>query len=889
MAELLHEELTTGARFMDKEYKELVPEYIYDNLRKDFIRREYQEEAFGRFVYYMEEYKQRPKDTQIQLLYHMATGSGKTLIMAGLILYLYKQGYRNFLFFVNSTNIIDKTRSNFLDPNSPKYLFDEHIEIEGKQIRVKEVDNFQAANTDDINIVFSTIQGLHSRLNTPKENTVTYEDFEDSKTVLISDEAHHINAETKKGKSQLSKAEAENINSWEETVYHIFHASKENLLLEFTATVDLAHPDIKAKYQDKIIYDYPLKQFRKDGYSKNVKVLQADLEPVERALRAVILSQYRLKLFEKYKIRVKPVVMFKANYVNPPSKKDKYKKVVSSEFREQFLNKITNLDEDDLQAIKSTAKNGSVIKKAFNFFEEANISLDNLALEIKDAFSDEKCLSIDTENESEENQIAVNTLEDENNQYRAVFAVDKLNEGWDVLNLFDIVRLYDIRDGRAGKPGPTTISEAQLIGRGARYYPFQLTDDQPLFQRKYDNPDSEEEEDLKICEEIYYHSFNNPRYIDELYTAMEEKGIIARERKQQQLTLKFDFKDSEVYNKGKIYLNDRKKYKREDVNALDEVIKDNTYKYQLRTGFTKTLMVFETQNNNEQAEIKRTTVQLTDFGERIVRKALNKLEFYHFDNLKRYYPNLESVSEFINSDKYLKDNVRIEIEGPADKLQNLSPDNKLNAAVETLDKIASQLSSNRITHKGTKQFVPYNLKDTIHDKTITIARDPGDDQQYGESQNETSNQEYRLDLTKRDWYVFNDNYGTSEEKYFVKFIDSKIDELKEKCKHVYLVRNERHFKIYDFKEGKPFEPDFVLYLVEKDSKKSVYYQIFIEPKGTHLIEHDEWKQQFLLQLKDEAELVELQSTDEYTVWGLPFYNEEQTKSKFEEELKRITD
>ncbi|MDA0062985.1 DEAD/DEAH box helicase family protein [Brachyspira hyodysenteriae] len=31
-------------------------------------------------------------------MFNMATGSGKTLIMASLILYLYEKGYRNFLF-----------------------------------------------------------------------------------------------------------------------------------------------------------------------------------------------------------------------------------------------------------------------------------------------------------------------------------------------------------------------------------------------------------------------------------------------------------------------------------------------------------------------------------------------------------------------------------------------------------------------------------------------------------------------------------------------------------------------------------------------------------------------------------------------------------------------
>ena len=42
----------------------------------------------------------------------------------------------------------------------------------------------------------------------------------------------------------------------------------------------------------------------------------------------------------------------------------------------------------------------------------------------------------------EANQILVNTLEDDDNPIRAVFAVDKLNEGWDVLTLFDIVRMF---------------------------------------------------------------------------------------------------------------------------------------------------------------------------------------------------------------------------------------------------------------------------------------------------------------------------------------------------------------------------------------------------------------------------------------------------------------
>jgi type III restriction enzyme len=88
-----------------------IPESIKTNLNPTFELRQYQEEAFSRFLFYYNNQNIRQKPSQI--LFHMATGSGKTLIMAGIILYLYEQGYRNFLFFVNSTNIINKTRENF--------------------------------------------------------------------------------------------------------------------------------------------------------------------------------------------------------------------------------------------------------------------------------------------------------------------------------------------------------------------------------------------------------------------------------------------------------------------------------------------------------------------------------------------------------------------------------------------------------------------------------------------------------------------------------------------------------------------------------------------------------------------------------------------------------
>lgn len=123
---MLHETFSTSKELLgDDAFSSLVPDYIKDNLNSNFEMRPYQKEAFGRFEFYLDSYPNKPKNKSINVLFHMATGSGKTLIMAGEILTLYKRGYRNFLFFVNSTNIIKKTKENFLNKASSKYLFND--------------------------------------------------------------------------------------------------------------------------------------------------------------------------------------------------------------------------------------------------------------------------------------------------------------------------------------------------------------------------------------------------------------------------------------------------------------------------------------------------------------------------------------------------------------------------------------------------------------------------------------------------------------------------------------------------------------------------------------------------------------------------------------------
>ncbi len=640
-----------------------MPEVVTANLNPAFPLRDYQKEALFRFIFYVTDYQERVKPTQ--LLFHMATGSGKTLIMAAAILYLYQQGYRNFIFFVNSTNIIEKTRDNFLNPRSSKYLFALSLKMGGLRVNVQEVENFQAANPQDINILFTTIQGLHSSLNTPRENALTYEDF-NKRIVLISDEAHHINALTKSA-NKRNKSEAENVNTWEATVSRIFWANSENLLLEFTATVELGHPAIAAKYRDKILYQYSLKEFREDGFSKEVKTLQADLPPLDRALQAVVVSQYRRKVAESHRLLLKPVVLMKSRRI-----------AESEAFQEAFCQAIEGLTAARLQALKA-ATASPVIQRAFAYFEEQSVSLDNLAQEIKVEFGPAKCLSVNSQSESEEKQLLVNSLEDHDNEIRVVFAVDKLNEGWDVLNLFDIVRLYDTRDARSGRPGPTTIREAQLIGRGARYFPFQVTPEQPRHRRKYDQYLDNE---LCALEELYYHSAHNPRYIQELYHVLRETGIMPEHARQLGPNV-----------------NERKRNDNADVFALHDAFIPPRYAYSLRTGYTRETAILDDLevDDIDGAETRTKTVALKDFGRHLLRAALARLKFYQFDNLKTCFPHLGSIGHFITSEDYLGQ-IEVDVTGVRAQLASLSGQDRFNIAVDVLQQLAADLKSGTATY-----------------------------------------------------------------------------------------------------------------------------------------------------------------------------------------------
>lgn len=609
-------------------------------LHPRYTLRPYQREALIRFATRID--ANEGDEVPTRHLFHMATGSGKTLVMAALIIDLYRRGYRRFVFLVNSTNVIDKTRDNFLNPGSSKYLFQQPIFIDRRRVKIREVRNFQSLDSGAVNIVFTTVQGLHSQLSQPRENSLTAADIGGQPVALISDEAHHINATTKR-RGQTSRREREDLASWEQTVDRIFQSHPGNLLLEFTATAPLDHPEVARKYRDKIAMDYPLKRFRQEGYSKEVMVLQSDLPPFLRALQAMILSRFRQLRFESADIKSKPVVLFKSRTIAD-----------NRAFYAEFVERLPHC-EPDLQTLRRAAKSGRMAE-AFAEFDRRGLSNGDLAAELALDFAPNRLLVIDSRSDVEKETNILNTLEDADNPYRGIFAVDKLNEGWDVLNLFDIVRLYDVA-GSTGRMRKSTMAEAQLIGRGARYFPFVAGTDQIRDRRKFDH---DTRHPMRVCEELIYHAAHNPSYIAELGRALTGIGIRPD-------------KDEKTSRKRRSLQTTKPTY----LPVPDRL---TVTWYAHRNEMTP---LSESSQTDWSGHDRMGTLQALDLGLSVWKKAIRLRRNYWFDRLQERYPEVKGVEEFIRGGAYLG---RLEISVVGDvPPEALTQSDKLKLALAVLD------------------------------------------------------------------------------------------------------------------------------------------------------------------------------------------------------------
>lgn len=829
----------------DPAYRYQVGDYIKDNLKHKL--RPYQAEAL-----YSLNYTQTRSQAHNQLLFNMATGSGKTDVMAAVILYMYAEyGYQNFIFVANTSAVVEKTKDNFVKHNSPKYLFNDPVTIDGRRITIQAVNRFPTMpEKDSIYLKLTTIQALANELGSLRENGLTYTELEKDKLVILADEAHHFNASTKSQKMEEK--------SWEILLNKIRSANPDNRQFEFTATIDIDKELVYEKYKDKIVYKYDLNRFMSDGYSKNVYRLEAQNEDSVKMLNAVLLSQYRKRIAQRLGIEdFKPVILFKSNRVNS-----------SNQAKEDFLTLIDSLDADKLSEFlgKQSKVNHSVtLKRIYVYWEKQDLA--RTIVELKRDFNAMTTINVnDTTKEGilgdEKGYNILNTLEDINNPLRTIFAVAKLTEGWDVLNLYDIVRIGE---------QPTTIkqtnSEAQLIGRGARYNPFKYQG-----KRKYTRRFDHDDPDMKLLESLYYHTINDVKYINNLVKSFNKMNLVSESDNENDFsvytaTVKPSFKKSKAYQVGKLYHNELEDVPLGEYDSLKSYGIDN---HIVKINMNDSIVEHRNDEGESGQEQASREVIVADFTKqtdlRLLKKAMAREPFFRFANLSQWVPTLKSLEQFRTDEKWLG-STRIVAVVPyyqqVDEQQ--SPLFRLRVVDQALQKIKKALKNNFARKRGTNRFVGIPLKDVIVDYQKRI------------SNNLTGLQAIVRPeaMANDDWFVYDQAIVDRLEKSLIDMLRNVIDELKAKYHEVFLLRNEETmslFKLYDFNTTlahyEAFMPDFVLYL----DGGEVIYQFFIEPKGEQLLARDDWKEKLLEKITPEN--IELMGENQdVRLYGIKFFKD----------------
>ena len=339
-----------------------------------------------------------------------------------------------------------------------------------------------------------------------------------------------------------------------------------------------------------------------------------------------------------------------------------------------------------------------------------------------------------------------------------------------------------------------------------------------------------------------------------------------KEKKTFKLELKDDFKKSDFYNEWVIYINERTPKDNSNIDSLEKAwLRKERFEFTLYTWKSGDVKVFDDikqiKDNDFKIEKEPKTFEIKDIDKRIIKKAIARNDFYRFDNLQRYIWWLESIDEFITSNKYLSAK-KIDLFSSKEVLDNISIEDKLKSISALLSALESEIKQKEILYKWTTSFKAKSIKNTFTERDW--------------------NDLWEAWFTKaKEWFVFDKISATSEEIDFVNLFEKKITELENKYSDIYLLRSERHFAIYSFDDWERFEPDFVLFMKEKKTQKPLSYQVFIEPKWNHLLELDKWKEDFLKEIDNKAEILEM-NFGHYKIIGLPFYNKEFRENEFEE-------
>lgn len=349
----------------------------------------------------------------MSLAFVLATGVGKTRLMGAFITYLYtNHNIKNFFIVAPGTTVFNKLKQDFGNPTSEKYVFNgvgcfnnpPQI-ITDDDYRTKSISLFNS----DIKIYIYNIDKFNSEnTNMRKTNEYLGDSFFEHLSklddlVLLMDESHHYHADKSFG---------------------ALNELKPIIGLELTATPYYNDGRKQVKFKNAV-YEYPLSQSIKDGYTKT-----------PYALTQQNIDFYNFGDEELDKVMILDGLK---NHENIKNELDLYSKNNNVKKVKPF--------------VMIVCKDTNHAEKIFDFVKSSSC---------KNGIYKNKTLLIHTNQKKSDKDINVQLLldvEKYDNPIEIVIHVDMLKEGWDVNNLYTIIPL---------RTASSKILREQMVGRGLR-------------------------------------------------------------------------------------------------------------------------------------------------------------------------------------------------------------------------------------------------------------------------------------------------------------------------------------------------------------------------------------------------------------------------------------
>ena len=195
-------------------------------------------------------------------------------------------------------------------------------------------------------------------------------------------------------------------------------------------------------------------------------------------------------------------------------------------------------------------------------------------------------------------------------------------------------------------------------------------------------------------------------------------GIVDGKEVTREIKIKDSFKKEELYKYGLIYTNRQvQKDHKKNNSFADFGVKKKNFSYTIATGTGgEGNLLDDNKGARYISDESRKDIPLKQIERNIIQSALARNPFYFFSSLRRYFPNLNSMDEFIDSESYLA-GLEITFRGDiysldANKLDKLK-------AVLALSEVEGEIREidSAFEYEGSREFYPDHIHQVFTDKS----------------------------------------------------------------------------------------------------------------------------------------------------------------------------